>query len=272
MEKESNMPKIAIIGGTGVYNPNLLSGIQQENVDTPHGEIEVIIGHYHDYEVAFIPRHGKKHAVPPHLINYRANLAALHKLGVENVLATAAVGSLNYAYAPGSFLLPDQFLDFTKNRESTFFVGGDMGVRHCDMTVPYCPSLRAAVETAGQNMGVPISNGGVYVCTEGTRFETAAEINMFKQLGGDVVGMTSVPEVCLARELGMCYVSIAVITNFAAGISPMQLTHAEVVQVMEESITQLQKLIMSSLFYINSNEDKSCGCNAFTLAEELSAK
>ncbi len=252
------MPKIAIIGGTGVYDPALLDDIREENVKTRFGEVKVLVGNYKGEELAFIPRHGADHSVAPHLINYRANIMALKQLGVNSIIATAAVGSLLLDFKPGEYVLADQFLDFTKVRKNTFFEGGEDGVVHCDMTVPYCPDLRAAIQKAGAEKGLVVHNGGTYVCTEGPRFETAAEIEMFKQLGGQVIGMTSVPEVCLARELGICYANISIVTNFAAGIAPGILTHAEVVEMMQGSIHHIRHLIMESVKYIP--QERSCDC------------
>ncbi len=252
------MIRMAIIGGTGVYNPKMLDDIRTTMQNTPYGDVEVTICKCAGEDIAFIPRHGSRHSVPPHLINYRANIMALNMLGVRSILATAAVGSLNLDLEPGMFVLADQFLDFTRTRKSTFYEGGEKGVIHCDMTVPYCPELRQALARAGEDMGLSIQNGGTYVCTEGPRFETAAEISMFKQLGGELVGMTSVPEVCLARELGICYANISIITNHAAGISPHILTHSEVLQVMKNSTSDVRRLIVESIKYIPA--DKKCDC------------
>jgi len=249
----------AIIGGTGVYDPDLLDDTREIAVDTVYGQVKVLTGFYQGIEVAFIPRHGSDHGVPPHLINYRANIMALNQVGVKNIIATTAVGSLNFEFKPGMFALADQFLDFTKNRQHTFYEGGVRGVVHCDMTVPYCPELRQALMIAGQEMGLKITNGGIYVCTEGPRFETAAEIKMFKMLGGHLIGMTSVPEVCLARELGMCYANISIITNFAAGISASILTHSEVVEMMKLRIADVRHLIMAGIKKISAA--KSCTCS-----------
>ncbi len=254
----------AIIGGTGVYDPELLDDIREIIVDTVYGQVKLMTGSYQGIEIAFIPRHGSDHGVPPHLINYRANIMALHQSGVKNIIATAAVGSLNFELKPGQYVLADQFLDFTKNRQHTFFVGGDQGVSHCDMTVPYCPVLRNVLADAGKEMGSEVCNGGVYVCTEGPRFETAAEIKMFKMLGGDLIGMTSVPEVSLARELGMCYANISIVTNFAAGISGAVLTHSEVVEMMQTKIADVRKLMMAGIKKIP--EKKACNCGSI-LAE-----
>lgn len=252
------MIKTAIIGGTGVYDPELLDDIKEITNENKYGLVKVTLGKYEGEEIAFIPRHGASHSVPPHLINYRANILALKELGVKNIIATAAVGSLNLDLEPGHFLLADQFLDFTKVRKHTFFEGDEGGVVHCDMTVPYCPDVRKAIEKVALEKDCIVHNGGVYVCTEGPRFETAAEINMFKMLGGDVIGMTSVPEVSLARELGMCYGNISIVTNHAAGISPTILTHSEVVEMMQTNIATVRTLIMEAIKYLD--DDKSCDC------------
>lgn len=253
------MFKTAIIGGTGVYDPYLIDGMEERLIATPYGEAKVITGQFQGTEVAFLARHGEKHSVPPHLINYRANIMALKMLGVQNIIATAAVGSLHFEFKPGNIILADQFLDFTRCRPSTFYEGGERGVVHCDMTAPYCRELRQALVKAGAEHGVELNNGGTYVCTEGPRFETAAEIAMFKQLGGHMVGMTSVPEVCLARELGICYANISIVTNFAAGISPGVLTHSEVLEMMKHSLGDIRKIMMESLKYIDEKAPCDCG-------------
>lgn len=263
------MIKTAIIGGTGIYNPDALENRREVIQETQYGSVAVTVGSYKGMEVAFIPRHGARHSVPPHLVNYRANILALYKLGVRNILATAAVGSLNYEFKPGHFVLVDQFLDYTKSRPNTFFEGGDMGVVHCDMTVPYCPRLRSALMASAGNLKYEVSNGGVYVCTEGPRFETAAEISVYKLLGGDVVGMTSVPEVCLARELGMCYATVATITNFAAGISPSILTHSEVYEVMKNNTSAVRQLLLESTLLI---EAQDMGCDCARILDEIEVK
>lgn len=252
------MTKYAIIGGTGVYDPDILDDVRIVNEETSFGTVKVTVGTYQGKEIAFIPRHGADHSVAPHLINYRANIKALQQLGVEYILATAAVGSLYGDFQPGHFVFVDQFLDFTKVRQHTFYQGGEAGVVHCDMTVPYCPDLRAALETTGRSKGLTVHNGGTYVCTEGPRFESAAEIKMFELLGGHVIGMTSVPEVCLARELGLHYANVSIITNYAAGISPHRLTHGEVVEMMSQSIGKVRSLLMDSFAAIP--EQSSCDC------------
>lgn len=223
--------RIAIIGGTGVYDPEILDDVREERVETPYGPVTVNLGRFEGLEVAFLARHGRGHQVPPHRVNYRANIYALALLGVERVIATNAVGSLRERYAPGHFVLPDQFLDFTHGRPATFFEGGEAGVYHVDVTEPYCPQVRRVLHETGRPLGLTVHDGAVYVCTQGPRFETPAEIRMFERLGGDLVGMTSVPEVVLAREAGLCYASVGMVTNYAAGLVDYPLSHEEVLEL-----------------------------------------
>lgn len=252
------MKPIAIIGGTGVYDPAIIIDAKEETVSTPYGETKLIVGKYKNKEVYFMNRHGAGHAVPPHLVNYRANIYALKNLGVQKVFATAAVGSLNLEMKPGEMVIMDQFLDFTKNRNQTFFDGGEAGVLHVDMTDPYCVELRKVLEQAAQVKNLPCHNKGTYVCTEGPRFETPAEIKMYQQFDGDLVGMTSVPEVVLAKEAGLCYATVAMVTNFGAGISPTPLTHQEVLDAMKQNATNLRELLMQALEEIG--DERNCNC------------
>jgi 5'-methylthioadenosine phosphorylase len=253
------MINIAIIGGTGVYDPRILSNIGEESVDTPFGSVTFLVGEYADKRVAFIPRHGSNHSIPPHLINYRANIWAMKHIGVRNILATTAVGSLNLTMKPGHFVVVDQFLDFTKGRVSSFYEGGQRGVVHVDVTDPYCPTLRQVVVKAAAAVDISIHASGVYVCTEGPRFETPAEIRMFAKLGGDLVGMTNVPEVVLAREAEMCYSTVSMVTNFAAGISSQPLTHGEVLDTMRENSAKIKQLIMKTIELIEI-DSQDCAC------------
>lgn len=244
------MAKVGIIGGTGVYDPTWLVDAHEKRVGTPFGEASLVEGRLsvrNGPVAVFMNRHGVGHSVPPHQVNYRANLWALKESGVDRVVATAAVGSLNLAMAPGSMVLVDQFLDFTKTRPSTFFDGGDGRVIHTDVTNPYCAESRQRILEAGGRCGVNLVMGGVYVTSEGPRFETPAEIRAYRILGGDLVGMTGVPEVVLARELGMCYTTVAMVTNFAAGISPAVLTHQEVLEVMAANVHHLRDVLLEAL-------------------------
>ncbi|HOV78548.1 MAG TPA: S-methyl-5'-thioadenosine phosphorylase [Bacillota bacterium] len=252
--------RIAVIGGTGVYDPNIITDIRSETVVTPYGDVRLKIGSFKGKSVAFLNRHAEDHSVPPHLVNYRANIAALKKLGVKNVLATGAVGSLNPSMHPGHFVFIDQFLDFTKCRKHTFFEGGDSGVVHVDCTGPYCAQLREILARAARSLGLAFHQAGTYVCCEGPRFETAAEIKIFHLLGGDLVGMTSVPEAPLAREAEMCYATIAMVTNFAAGISPTRLTQQEVLDVMTQNSENIRKLLMQALSWIDPERACECHC------------
>lgn len=259
--------KDAIIGGTGVYDPGLLQDAREQRVATPYGEVTLWSGTYEGREMVFLPRHGTGHTIPPHRINYRANIWALKSVGVQRVLATGAVGSLNPEYLPGHFVVVDQFLDWTKGRSSTFFGGGEQGVVHIDVTDPYCLALRRTLQEVGADLGVTIHPKGVYLCTEGPRFETAAEIRAFRMLGADLVGMTGVPEVVLAREAGLCYATIAIVTNLAAGISETPLTQEEVVEIMEQSTEQVRALLLQTLLRVPAET----GCNCSVVPRPLPA-
>lgn len=257
------MAEVAIIGGSGFYQPKIFTEPKEIGVDTPYGAVQPMIGKVGGVEVAFIPRHGKEHSLLPHQLNYRANIWALKEIGVKRIIATSAVGSLNRKYPPGTMALIDQFLDFTKQRPFTFFENGDAFWAHVDMTEPYCPALRECLKKAASVCRIPIQAGGCYVCAEGPRYETAAEIRMFQKLGGDVVGMTGVPEVVLARELRICYAGISTITNWAAGLSKHPLSHHEVVAVMKDNQEKLRELIIGCLtIVINGDFNCQCGQNA----------
>ncbi|MDQ7094714.1 S-methyl-5'-thioadenosine phosphorylase [Desulfosporosinus sp. PR] len=249
--------QFALIGGTGVENFKLAEQ-RVLTVDTPFGTVEPMVGKLSGQEIAFLSRHGRNHATPPHLVNYRANIWALHALGVRKVLATAAVGSLSSEYHLGELVLLDQFLDFTKSRPQTFYEGGERGVLHVDMTEPYCTSVQKVILDVARKIGIVVKDGACYVCTEGPRFETPAEIRMFQKLGADLVGMTSVPEVVLARELGMCYASIGMVTNEAAGISAHLLSHAEVLESLKDLNLKIAHLLQATFEVLPPTQN--CWC------------
>ena len=202
------------------------------------------------------------------MVNYKANIFALHQLGVSRVITTSAVGSLIKDIQPGSFILPDQFIDFTKSRPKTFFDGkfeivlhsGEKrsGVFHIDLTNPYCSDIRKVIMSVGKESKIAIHDRGVYVCTEGPRFETPAEINAFRILGGTLVGMTSVTECILARELGMCLSTICLVTNFAAGMQE-KISLEEVYKEFEEKRMVLKTLVEKTLEQLTYTPDK-CDC------------
>lgn len=243
---------IGIIGGSGVYEiTQKADSIEKKTVQTDYGQdVEVSILDIADKKVAFIARHASGHSIPPHKINYKANIDALKKCGVTRIIATNSVGSLNEDMGPGSFVIPDDFLDFTSVRDKTFY---NDKVVHIDATEPYCNNIAQTIASCGD-----VILGGTYVCTEGPRFETPAEIKMFKMFGGDVVGMTGLPEAILAREREMCYSSICIVSNFAAGISPEKLTIDEVFEVMEIKQAELLDLIHDIIKNLDDSEDCSC--------------
>ena len=232
------MRKIAIIGGTGVYSPDALAGFEEKVIATPYGDALCKIGTLHGNQV---------------------NIWALKSLGTEEIFATTAVGSLNREMKAGHFVVCDQAIDFTKSRVNTFYDTPERGVAHVDFTNPYCPRLRAKVIKCLEKTAIPFHKTGCYVCTEGPRFETAAEIKMFAMLGGDLVGMTNLPESVLAREAEMCYTNCSIVTNMAAGISPTPLSHSEVVEAMAQSGKNMAQLI-EAFIADNSEDTESCNC------------
>lgn len=187
-------------------------------------------------------------------------------MGVRRVLATAAVGSINEAMNPGDFVIIDQFIDFTKARVQTFFDDGEQGVVHVDVTEPYCPELRAALIEIGQEMGLSLHKSGTYFCVEGPRYETAAEIRAARILGGDVVGMTNIPEAVLAREAGLCYATIAMVTNMGAGMTNRPLSHDEVVEVMARNTKNVRQLALDALVQVS--KERACSCEG-TAAQRM---
>ncbi|BDZ69387.1 S-methyl-5'-thioadenosine phosphorylase [Methanobacterium ferruginis] len=249
---------MGIIGGTGVYQIVEMGDLKEKKVlNTPFGESPPIsIFMLEDQEVAFLPRHKEGHDHPPHMINYRANVYALKMLGAERIIATNAVGSLDESLKPGEFLIPDDFLDFTRTRPFTFY---DDRAVHVDVTQPYCPQMRETIISSGEKVDGTVVENGVYVCTEGPRFETPAEIRMYRQMGGSVVGMTGLPEVVLARELEMCYATICMVSNYAASVSPEKVTIDEVFEVVEEKKKELIHLMYNSI--VNIPEERDCPCS-----------
>ena len=254
------MRKIAIIGGTGIYSPEALQGFEEKVIDTPYGQALCNIGELAGNQVVFITRHGVGHKTAPHKVNYRANIWALKSLGTEEIFATTAVGSLNPEMKAGHFVVCSNVLDFTKSRINTFYDTPERGVVHVDFSYPYCPCVRERVIRCLEKLDIPFHKEGVYVATEGPRFESAAEIKAYAMLGGDLVGMTNMPECILAREAEMCYSTCSIVTNMAAGISPTPLSHMEVVEAMGKSINNMNKLIAA---FVNDNEPvvATCGCH-----------
>jgi 5'-methylthioadenosine phosphorylase len=209
---------LAIIGGSGLDTLPGLADARRRAVDTPYGAPVPVVqrGRFAGREVLFLARHGESHAVPPHRINYRANIRALEAEGARAIVAVAAVGGIR-GHPPGSLALPHQLIDYTSGRAATFFDGGDAAVTHVDFTHPYAPRLRAACLRAARRAAVPLADGGVYAAVNGPRLETAAEIDRLERDGATMVGMTGMPEAVLAREAGLEYAVIALCVNHAAG-------------------------------------------------------
>lgn len=252
------MRKLAIIGGTGVEDPQKFPDFVSRTISTPYGEALCKLGEREGNQVVFLSRHGTAHSVAPHQVNYRANIWALKSLGVEEVLATTAVGSLNPRMEAGHLVICSDVLDFSKSRANTFYDNPERGVAHVDFSSPYCPRLRAHLHQLLSQLGITHHQTGVYVCTEGPRFESPAEIKMFALLGGDVVGMTNMPEAVLAREAELCYANCSIVTNMAAGISPTPLSHSEVVAAMAASVEKMGRLI--DAFISTGPAASGCGC------------
>lgn len=227
---------IGLIGGSGLEA--LFGDSGYKTLATPYGEISYLETYIDETYVVFIPRHGPMHENPPHKVNYLGNMYAMAKLGVDKIVATSAVGAIDDSLHPGNLVLVDQFIDFTKRRV-TFY---DEHVVHVDVSKPYCPNMNRILFRVGRDLGIRIRLGATYVCTEGPRFETPAEINMFRVLGATVVGMTNVPEVVLAREAGLHYSLLAIVTNYAAGMQD-RITQEEVVEIMGRASATVRSLL-----------------------------
>jgi len=239
------MSKIAIIGGTGLTSIQCLEITRREMVRTPYGEPSgpvthgILCGH----DVVFLPRHGQGHTIPPHNVNYRANIWALKSIGIENVLAVAAVGGIREDLSPGAIAIPDQIIDYTFSRNNTFFDKGDGPVKHIDFTWPYCESMRQIAIQAGKDAGISISEKATYAVTQGPRLETAAEVDRLERDGADVIGMTGMPEAALAKELELCYACCAVIANRAAGRGEGEITLGEIEQNILSGMQKIEKML-----------------------------
>jgi len=213
------MAPVAVIGGTGLSSLASLQSARSEVVNTPYGEpsAPLVHGVLGGREVVFLARHGLAHAIPPHKVNYRANIRALKQLGVHHVIAVAAVGGIHPDLVPGRLAFPDQIVDYTWGRAHTFFEEDLERVVHVDFTEPYCAELRQVLVRAARSVGAEARERGTYGATQGPRLESSAEIDRLERDGCDMVGMTGMPEAALARELDLCYATCAVVANAAAG-------------------------------------------------------
>jgi 5'-methylthioinosine phosphorylase len=239
----------AIIGGSGLARLSALENPRRQVMRTPYGEPSgaLTFGRFADADVVFLARHGYGHTLAPHEINYRANLWALRELKVDGVVSVTTVGGIRADLGPGTLVLPDQIIDYTHSRKSTYFEGFEMPVIHVDFTEPYTPALRARLLAAAQSCGEPVVDGGIYACTQGPRLETAAEIERIARDGGDMVGMTGMPEAGLAREAELAYATLAVVVNHAAGRgdSLHSIKLEELDSVMRATMTRAVRILTS---------------------------
>lgn len=250
---------IGVIGGSGLYEINGVVIKETKKISTPFGDpsASYIISDFSGIEVVFLPRHGSPHRIPPHKINYRANIWGFKELGVKRIISLGAVGGISTEMKPGTIAVPDQIIDMTKGRDSTFYDGN--GVVHIDLTEPYCPELRESIVGAGRKTGIKLEKSGTYVCVNGPRLETKAEIEFFSDIGANFVGMTAMPEASLAREAELCFAGVIVVTNYAAGIKEKRLTTTEVIEVMKGTAGRLKELLKGSFNLIPA--DRRCFCN-----------
>jgi 5'-deoxy-5'-methylthioadenosine phosphorylase len=238
---------LAVIGGSGLSQLANLDVSHREVLRTPYGEPSgaVTFGQICGRPVAFLARHGYGHTIPPHEVNYRANIWALSKRGVTGIISVASVGSIRADLKPGDLVIPDQIIDYTWGRKSTFHEGPDCKVTHIDFTEPYDRSLRERLISAAAAVGIPVSMSAVYAATQGPRLESAAEINRYERDGADLVGMTGMPEAALARELEVPYAAISVVSNYAAGRADSRhgISFESIEGVLHESMGHVRTII-----------------------------
>ena len=242
---------IAIIGGSGLTQLSTLSMTRREVLRTPYGEPSgaLTFGQLAGHAMVFLARHGYGHTIPPHEINYRANLWALREAGIRRVIAVASVGGIRDYFGPGTLVVPDQIIDYTYGRRHTYFEGPDAPVTHIDFTWPYSKSLRAQLLGAAKQAGETVHDGGVYGVTQGPRLESAAEIARLERDGCDLVGMTGMPEAALARELGLDYACLAVVVNHSAGKgdSAQEISVEHLGEVMRQTMGRVQRILVRAV-------------------------
>lgn len=261
---------IGIFGGTGLYS--VLRDAEEVRVGTEYGSPSEmpVVGELGGKRVAFIPRHGKDHSIPPHLINYRANVHAFQQLGVERVISPSAVGSLAESVEPGHFVVPDQYIDMTRSRKSTFMADpadalaapedapwSKGKVWHVSMAEPFCPQLRGRIAGEAEKLGLRCHDGGTYVCIEGPRFSTRAESRLFRSWNAQVIGMTLVPECNLAREARMCYASVSSVTDYDAWTDEA-VTAGGVVATLKKNSEKTRALLEALVSGMPAGRE--CGC------------
>jgi 5'-methylthioadenosine phosphorylase len=247
--------EFGVIGGTGLYDPNLLKNVEEITIETPYGKPSdsITVGELAGKTVAFLPRHGKKHTIRPTDINVQANIFALKKLGVKRILAPSTVGSLREEYHPGEIAFIDQFIDRTTKREQSFYTQDR--VCHISVAEPMCPELRKNLIDVAEGLDIKMHQIGTYVCIEGPRFSTKAESKMYRQWGADVVGMTLVPECVLAREAEICYANISTVTDYDVWKDHV-VSVDDVLATMKNNIENVKRIIAQTIEKMPSE----CGC------------
>jgi 5'-methylthioadenosine phosphorylase len=262
-----SLAEIGVFGGSGFYD-FAESDIEEVAFSTPFGDPSEKIAFFTiaGRQVAFMPRHGKGHRIPPHKINYRANVWAMQHVGVSRLVSSSAVGSLRREVEPGQFVINDQFVDMTKGRADTFYDGSP--VTHVSTAQPYCPEMREVAVKAAECEGIKVHRTGTIVTIQGPRFSTYAESRWFNQNGWDIVGMTQCPEAALARELALCYCGVSLVTDYDAGVAVDTLEHVEashVADILTANVTNVKRVIKSIITMLPA--DRSCKCkNALQFA------
>ncbi len=250
--------EIGIFGGTGIYDSGLLTESKEITIDTPFGKTSdsITVGIFKGKKVAFMPRHGRKHTIPPNLINFRANIWAFKELGIKRIIAPSAVGSLKQEYRPGDFALPSQFIDYTKSRKYSFFEGEK--VVHISVADPFCPELQNSISRAANKINLKIHKNCTYICIEGPRFSTRAESKFYREvIGADIIGMTLVPECQLAREAQMCYASISTVTDYDVW-ADKPVTAKEVLETLSKNVETTKKIL--SFLPELIPQQRNCSC------------
>lgn len=251
------MANVGIIGGSGIYNPSMFHGVKPVHVDTPFGmpSDDILVGDYDGIDVAFLSRHGVGHRFSPSMVNYRANIFALKKLGVTHIISVSAVGSLREEYKPLDIVIPDQVYDRTSKRTSTYFEDGI--VAHIGFAEPFCPQLsRILYDISSQKYST--HKGGTYLCMEGPQFSTRAESNVYRKMGFDIIGMTALPEAKLAREAEMCFAIVATITDYDVW-KEEQVSIGQVIENATRNEKAVQDIIQRAIKCIPADTDCSCG-------------
>ena len=251
--------EIGIIGGTGLYDPEMLKNVEEIALTTPYGapSDSIAVGELSGRRVAFLPRHGRKHSIRPTNVNSRANIFALKQLGVQRILAPSAVGSLKEEYKPGDIVFVDQFIDRTTRREESFYT--EKRVCHISVAEPMCPEVRSTLIAAAKNIGISAHSAGTYVCIEGPRFSTKAESKMYRSWGADVVGMTLVPECVLAREAELCYATIATVTDYDVW-KDHPVCVDDIVKTLGSNIEIVKRIIVEAV--VNLPKERNCECGS----------